>query len=222
MKAKQPLLRLSTHGGARPGAGRPKTNGSGVAHRARKEIDARYPAHVTLKLLAGVRSLRSPALLPVLEAAFAEGCRQEGFRVVHYSIQSDHIHLVVEADDSGSLGRGMQGLGIRIARRLNAALGRTGRLFGDRYHARVLRTPKEVRVVLNYVLNNAMLHARRAGGTAPTFVDPYSSGRFFDGWRDVEHVPHVAPGSLRTVARPRSWLLRVGWRRHGLLSTGDW
>lgn len=106
----------------------------------------------------------------------------------------------------------MKGLGVRIARALNALWRRSSRVLADRYHARILRTPREVRNALHYVLVNAARHGLR-------FLegcDPYSSGADFDGWRD--RVPRRGDSSGSTFARPRTWLLRVGWRRHGLLS----
>jgi hypothetical protein len=111
----------------------------------------------------------------------------------------------------------MKSIGARIARAVNRVLGRKGRVLRDRYHLRVLETPREVRRALNYVLNNARKHL---GARAPRVgrVDPASSGRWFSGWR--EGVVALAR-SPAPVARARTWLLRVGWQRHGLLDPSE-
>src|SRR5690606_24678043 len=138
-----------------------------------------------------------------------------GFRVVHYSLQGDHLHLVVEAHGRVELARGMQGLGIRLAKRMNARLGRRrGHVLADRYHARVLGTPTEVRRALLYVLNNARHHAAQASCTYPaSWLDPYSSAACCAGWRDRP------PDAPTCTAPPRAWLLTRGWRRRGLLDS---
>jgi putative transposase len=114
----------------------------------------------------------------------------------------------------------MKGLCVRIARALNHALERAGRVFADRYHARHLRTPREVRYALAYTLSNARKHGVRVEG-----IDPCSSGAAFDGWRErgARALAVLACPSLAVppVAAARSWLLRTGWRRHGLLGIAD-
>ena len=104
----------------------------------------------------------------------------------------------------------MKGLCVRIARALNRLWKRAGSVFSDRYHAHVLKTPREVRNALNYVLHNAARHGSRLGGP-----DPCSSGAWFDGWRHDLRLARVAPAS--PLPRAITWLLRVGWRRHGPL-----
>jgi hypothetical protein len=68
--------------------------------------------------------------------------------VVHFSFQENHAHLIVEADDKSSLSRGLNGLSVRLARAYNRVLGRRGRLWAERFHARALRTPREMRRAL--------------------------------------------------------------------------
>jgi hypothetical protein len=132
--------------------------------------------------------------------------------VLHYSVQRDHVHLLVEADDPTHFERGVRGLAIRIAKAVNRAIARRGRVWGDRYHTRLLRTPREVRNALVYVLNNFRKHLRDARG-----LDPQSSARWFDGWRGgVAQVVESSP-----VARARTWLVRIGWRRCGLIDVAE-
>ena len=125
---------------------------------------------------------------------------------------TNHVHLIVEADDRDRLSRGMKGLAIRMTRQLNGLWGRKGAAFTDRYHAREISTPTQARNTLLYVLNNARKHAAQFGRKlAPRWVDPFSSARQFDGWRQrVRREPGV-------VVAAESWLLRAGWRRRGLI-----
>jgi REP element-mobilizing transposase RayT len=168
-----------------------------------------------MRLCGGLPSLRRRDEHRVVVAAFAAGCEQGGFRLVHYSVQANHLHLIVEGNGRRLLSRGLQGLAIRIARGLNGLWGRRGSVFADRYHDHVLKTPREVWSALRYVLCNARKHG---GWTSRTRPDPCSSSAWFDGWRDAAVAPVVEEGP---IARARTWLLRKGWRRHGLLRVAD-
>jgi REP element-mobilizing transposase RayT len=203
-------------GGSRTGAGRKPAPGARILHRSREGFGPRQACHVTLKTRPAVPSLRNVRLVRELERSFAMLRRRRDFRLVHYALQGDHAHLIVEARNPEALGRGMKALGARLARAVNRTFRRRGPVLADRYHLRVLRTPKEVRSALAYVLLNARRHARRASG--PLRCDPASSGRWFDGWRRRPELGFPQSG-LRgpPVAQARSWLLRAGWRRHGLI-----
>ena len=178
-----------------------------MAHGPRPELAARHPVHVTLRIVRGVPSLRVGRTYRALEGALRAGRERFGLRLVQFSVQSNHVHMLVEADGRASLSRGMQGLAVRMARSLNRVWKRTGTVFADRYHARALKTPREVRNALAYVLKNA----RRHGVRLIEALDPFSSGAWFDGWSDRS----VCGEGDAPVARARTWLLRVGWRRHG-------
>ena len=106
----------------------------------------------------------------------------------------------------------MQGLLVRIARNANRIWNRKGRVFADRYHAHVLRTPLEVRRALVYVLQNARKHGWSFAG-----IDPYTSGADLDGWKHAVDEDREGPA----VLPPRRWLLSRGWKRHGLLDEGE-
>jgi REP element-mobilizing transposase RayT len=195
-----------TWGGRRIGAGRkPAQPRPNVAHAPRDEHDARHPVHVTLRAARGLRSLRSePAFAALIKSLAA--ARRDGFRIVHYSVQTDHIHLIVEADDGDKMRSGLQGLAGRAALAVNRVWRRRGGVWGDRYHARPLTTPREVRNGLVYVLLNFRKHLR-----APPGIDPRSSGSWFDGWSRTPTLPtEPCP-----VAAPRTWLGAIGWRRAG-------
>jgi REP element-mobilizing transposase RayT len=183
-----------------------------VAHDRRAVHRARHPVHVTMRVREGLPSFRSDRLVwQAVRSALGAGHRSD-FRVVHFSVQSNHLHLVVEAHDTLALSRGMQGLTVRMARGVNRALGSSGAVFGERYHAHELTTPRETRNALLYVLQNWMKHGRGEG------FDPRSSAAWFDGWRVP---PPAADGESPPVAKPRTWLVTVGWRRHGLLRPGE-
>ena len=205
-------LPIKLRGGRRRGAGRKqKAERRQVSHRARRAVSKHCPLHVTVRLKKALPSLRCAGARKALNAAFKAGCEKFGFRLVHFSIQSNHLHLLVEADNKRALSRGMQGLLIRMARKLNGLWRRKGRVFSDRYHSRILRTPREVRTALVYVLQNARKHGVKLSRS----IDTFSSGLWFDGWRKgkriLESLHQAAP-----VAGSRSWLLGTGWRRHGL------
>ena len=211
--------RPSGRGGWRPGAGRPP-NPATISHATRAAAPSNAPQHVTLRAVAGLRSLRNGRAIRVVHAALRAAQRTPDFAVVHFSVQGNHLHFLVEARDRHALSRGMQGLAIRLARRLNALLGRHGAFFAHRYHARALRTPREVRAALRYVLLNARHHAAERGRQlARGWLDPYTSAPWFDGWR--EPPSRDAPWLVALTRDPspcppaRTWLLATGWRRGG-------
>jgi hypothetical protein len=161
-----------------------------------------------------VPSLRSKRLVREFESAFAWGCELGHSRLVHYAILGNHVHLIVESSDARCLGRAMKSIGGRFGRLVNRAFGRRGPVLADRHHLHVLRSPREVRNALSYVLLNSRKHARgcRAGRAV---VDPASSGRWFDGWSQRSEI--ADPNGRRSVAAAHTWLLKSGWRRHGLI-----
>jgi REP element-mobilizing transposase RayT len=196
--------------------------------------------HVTMKLRAEVGNLRTGSKAKVIRKSIAAATigaatsgagataavRRNDFRVVDWSIQGNHIHLVVEAVGSVRLSREMQGLSVRIARGLNGKLDRQGSVFADRYHARILKTPREVRNAKAYVLLNARRHAVQRGRSCQrNWMDPYSSWAWFDGWKDCSstavHKARAGPDKERCGAAGKTWLMRVGWRRYGLISINE-
>jgi REP element-mobilizing transposase RayT len=161
-----------------------------------------------VRIRSGLPRLRCERARAALERAFSAGCERFGFMLAHYSIQTTHLHLIAEARDRRALSRGMQGLLVRAARALNRVWARKGSVFSDRHHARALRSPREVRRALMYVLHNARHHGLRVVG-----VDAFSSGPWFDGWTHRM----IASKRASPLAAAKTWLLRLGWRRHGLL-----
>lgn len=190
--SRQLPLPLPGRGGKRPGAGRkPKGDSPGVSHKARPHFDKPSVAHVTLRVANHVWSLRSRRCFGPIEECLEQARGRLGLRVVHFSVLGNHLHLVVEADGSRALSRGMQGVAIRLAKAVNGVMEARGRVFADHYHARLLGTPTEVVNAIAYVLDNHAHHYPGAAGR-----DRFSSA-----------------GSQAAVAAPTTWLLRAGWRR---------
>jgi len=196
----------ATWGGRRAGAGRKSPSGRPEKrHAVRPAHEPRHPVLVTVRAKPNVPSLRSLATFDALSAALARAGRND-FRVTHFSVQTDHVHLIVEATSRDALIAGLHGLAARTARAINRRLRRTGKVWNSRYHARALATPREVRNGLVYVLLNFRKHLRVTTGT-----DPRSSAAWFDGWSSA-HARSAAPCP---VSDPQTWLGAVGWRRAG-------
>jgi REP element-mobilizing transposase RayT len=172
-----------------------------------------------MRVRPGLPPLRERALFAAIRDALREASRSptlgRAFRVLHFSVQRDHLHLVVEAHDGLALARGMQGVGVRVARAVNRTLGVTGPVIAHRFHSHELRSPREVRNALVYVLMNFRKHGRGAQRSGDVYVDAFSSAPWFDGFRDAIGPP---PADVECpIAAPRTWLASVGWRRRGLI-----
>ena len=222
----QQKFEFRTHGGTREGAGRKRAprGRARVQHRTRKTTKPRFPVQVTVRMRPEIAGLRNFVLIPVLRRAFVYGCKKDKagleFRICQFSIQGNHIHLMCEAANNEALARGMQGWCVRVARGLNKKLGRTGSVFEDRYHSALITSPRQCRNALCYVLQNARRHGERID-PAYNGMDPFSSAWWFDGWKDNEWREGLLPPDMRTVAAAETWMLQVGWRRHGLLSIDE-
>jgi REP element-mobilizing transposase RayT len=111
--------RRTGRGGPRPGAGRPRGRRPVVYHVRRESIPRECPAHITLRMQRDVPSLRRRAFVRELRRSFAAACERGDFRIAQFSIQRDHIHMLVEAADKRALGRGMKSISARVARAVN-------------------------------------------------------------------------------------------------------
>src|ERR1700745_368067 len=163
-----------------------------MPHDTRPKVDPRYPVQVTIRATPGLPSLRSPRVFGALRRAITRAS-VDRFRVIHFSIQQDHGHFIVEGDEARRARGGIHGLAIRLALAVNRALGRRGQVVGDRYHARPLTTPRQMRASMVYVLLNFRKHLR-----APACIDPSSSGPHFSGWLR----PPAATGVEAPTAAP--------------------
>ncbi len=218
---RQTQIEFRTWGGKRANAGRkprfPRARRN-VPHRTRGAHKARHPVHVTLRARAGLPPFREHGIFHELTRAIRGSNHSpavgEAFRVVQFSVQRDHVHLIVEAHDADTLSRGLRGLATRLARAVNRALHVRGKVWGDRFHARELTTPRAVRNAIVYVLMNARKHgARIASG-----VDAFSSAPWFDGFAARIEWPDRDPPA---VFGARTWLAAIGWRRRGLIRLSE-
>ena len=201
-KPRQLPLHFPKRGGPRKGAGRkPRIPGRpGVPHRPRADLGGRpQPLHVTLRMADHVWNLRSARSFRVLRRCLLGAADQFDVRLVEYSIQGNHIHLLAEAADRHRLASAIKGLSVRIARRMNHLMDRRGAVLADRFHSRPLRTPTEVRRARTYIRENARKHAAQRGDRLPP------------GWVD----PHSSAARLIPLPAPTTWLLSTGWRRGG-------
>jgi REP element-mobilizing transposase RayT len=213
-------------GGSRKGAGRrAKQRGDGkrvhASHSKREKVLKSRPVHLTVNFVEGLPNLRREGLAQAVLGAMEARERGCGFRVVHFALLSNHLHLICEAEDNSALTSGMRGLNVRVARAVNRELRRKGRVVAERFHMHVLRTKREVQYAVKYVLRNAERHGAwrplpcelvgRGGGEvnrSAAFPDPLSSAANFPHWRERELVlsPRQSPASL--VDLPGTWLLQ--------------
>lgn len=209
-------------GGRRKGAGRKRAAGSrDPQHRERARMTARTPVHAVLRVTREVGRLRKNEILAALRHALeVVGARRDVFRIVHYSLQHNHLHLLVEASGTVELARGMQAFAISAARAMNRAVGRTGRVFEHRYHSTMVGTPRQARNVLAYVLGNWRRHNEDERSRAARFdaIDRYSSAAVFPGWLSPTGGQPSSGGEEHhplPVSPPRTWLLSTGWTKAG-------
>jgi REP-associated tyrosine transposase len=218
-------------GGKRRGAGRPaKGKRSSESHKQRPFLHDRYPVHIVLRTVRAVGGLRRRCIWQAIRAATLTTALREDFRIVHVSLQSTHVHLIVEAANKAALARGMQGFQISAAKHLNAAISRgrpgtrrRGTVFPDRYHAEIITSPTQARHTLSYVMNNWRKHQEdRKPATAGWTIDWFSTAAMFPGWKEYGDEAFLWRGPPSydplVVYQPRTWLLREGWKKAGTVS----
>ena len=207
-----------THGGRRLGAGRKRTGVKrGGPHRRRAALSPPHPVHVTLRTVRDLPRLRQRCFYEALRRVLVRYLDGKDFRVVHISIQHNHLHLLAEATNAKALSRGMQSFAINAARAINEAWGRGGKVFASRYSSSQIKTQRYARNALSYVLNNWRRHREDFfdGAARAAKLDEYSSAISFDGWTKTYRRP--ADYDPLPVSAPRTDLLAFGWRQHGLL-----
>jgi REP element-mobilizing transposase RayT len=224
--------------GARLAGRKPKGKRAGAPHTPRPELKSRFPVHVVLRVHEDVGNLRKRHMYSALRAATIAVALRElhehetgWFRIVHVSIQNNHVHLLVEAAHKQALSRGMQSFQISAAKHINRELSvhsmletrRRGKVFPDRFHQEILTTPRQARHALSYVLNNWRKHREDQAQRAREWsVDPFSTGVLFPHWK--ERLDEPLQWRWRdtydplVVYRPATWLLREGWMKAGSIS----
>ncbi len=221
--------------GARKVGRPPKGARAGSPHKAREAFKATEPVHVVLRVHGDIvegGGLRKRRLYAAIRTATIVAAKWEDCRIVHASVQQSHIHLLVEAASKQALARGMKAFQISAAKQINAVISRAlpvrrrGAVFPDRYHAEIIRSPKQARHALAYVLNNWRKHREDQRPFARGWtLDPYSTAVMFGGWKErgpILRLDTLPPGYMALFGwLPRTWLLTVGWRRHGLVSVDE-
>jgi len=211
-------------GGKRDGAGR-KRNGRGRdhAHAPRPALSSRHPVHVVLRTLDCVPRLRDREGYSAIRRVLTRYLGRDDFRVVHLSLQHNHIHLLVEAQDQYVLARAMQSFAINAARAINRSNRAYGKVFAYRYHATQITTARHARHALAYVLNNWRRHREDAANLAAinAWIDPYASGISFTGWIYGTRFQCPKGYTPLPVSAARTDLLRCDWKRYGLIDPSE-
>ncbi len=145
------MNKLKNWGGRRAGSGRKRLHSQGVAHRKREEVHHRLPLHVNFKYR---RPIRNKDSLRLLKRAILNS-RKKGLRVIHYSLQHNHVHLILEATSNEVLERGMRSLTVTMGKGL-----KKGKIQLKRYHLHVLRGLRETKNAIHYVLFNEQKHSK--------------------------------------------------------------
>lgn len=213
-RPKQTSFTFPTWGGKREGAGRKRSkHRTGVPHRPRPRVTKHTPVHITLKVREDIWNLRGRSISQIVLACIGQANDRLDVRLVQFSVQTDHIHMILEAEDDTSLARAMKGLCVRLAHAINRRMRRRGSVFADRYHVHVLRSPTEVRNAIRYVAENRRVHAAREGWQPKNpGIDPLAGGPCSN---------RFPPATRALVATPRSWLLRTAWNLPPLGVAGE-
>ena len=222
----QQTFEFRTWGGKREGAGRKQVNErKSESHRKRLTFKPNHAGHVVLRTAPELARLRRRDAYKILHKAMQVVLRRSDFRIMHVSIQANHVHLLVEADTQYALARGVQAFAISAARRLNQAeasvrgKARRGPAFPDRYHLKIITNPRQARHELSYVLNNWRRHKEdRSPAVRHWYLDRYSSAIRFTGWAERSSWRIPDDYDPLPVCSPTTWLLSDGWKLHGAIS----
>jgi putative transposase len=184
-------------------------------------VNPRHPQHATLRVLDVAGRLRRRSAFRLVRQAMLVSAPRKDFRIIHVSVQGNHIHLICEAASAAALGAGMRSFKTSLARRINRMLGRSGAVFADRYHVESLGTVRQVRNAICYVLNNWRRHGEDRDATS--WLDPFSTACHYEGWveRDRFRYRRVDAEDVLPKHEPQTWLLRDGWKRAAPISVWD-
>lgn len=153
------------HGGRRPNCGRARIHSKGVAHRTREKVNARTPLHINFKYST---FMRTRCVLEILKIAFINASKH-GFYITHFTLQSNHIHIIAETTETALLIKGMRSLTGTIVKRIGK-----GSIQIERYHLHILKNPTEVLNAVKYVLNNDVKHT---GKRCSEFTGTFNIGK---------------------------------------------
>jgi len=187
-------------GGRRPGSGRKRIHSKGVSHQRRERVTTKQALHVNFKVRT---SIRNKECLQILKRSI-QNARSHGLRVLHFSLESNHIHLILEASNNTVLTKGMRSLTITFAKGVEK-----GRIQIERYHLHVLRTLRETKNAIHYVLFNHQKHK----GLKTAHVSAYSSLGLIEDLRSLAksaNMTVILKGlkQINFLDAPQSWLAR--------------
>ena len=76
------------------GAGRPAMHDPGIRHTERPILTTATSLHLTVKIKRIKADLKNKSVLSILKQAI-KNARSLGLRVIHYSLEYDHVHLLI-------------------------------------------------------------------------------------------------------------------------------
>ncbi len=153
----------------RKGAGRPALHDPGIRHTNRPHIKKPASLHLTIKVKKKKAEIKNKSVLKILKRAILNA-RKQGLRVIHFSLEYDHVHLLIEADNNLILGKGMQAFGVTLSKAINRLKKLKGGVYKHRYHFRQISSTRELKIVMNYIFTNGLKH-----GTAKSILNPFNS-----------------------------------------------
>jgi len=153
------------------GAGRPARNDPGIRHTKRPHLKRPSSLHLTVKIKKNKAEIKNKSVLAILKRSILNA-RKQGLRVIHYSLEYDHVHLLIEADNNLILGKGMQAFGVTFSKAINRLKKLAGEVYKHRYHFRRISSCSELKNVMNYIFNNGLRHK-----TSKSIVNSYNSIR---------------------------------------------
>lgn len=138
-------------------AGRKAFHDPGIRHTARPVLTKPSSLHLTIKVQKIKADIKNKMILTMLKKAILNA-RRMGLKVIHYSLEYDHVHLLIEADNNVILGKGMQSLGVTLSKAINRTKRIKGRVYKHRYHFRKINSARELKNVMFYIFNNGVKH----------------------------------------------------------------
>ena len=151
------------------GAGRPARHDPGIRHTKRPNLKKPTSLHLTVKIKKNKAEIKNKSVLAILKRAIVNA-RKQGLKVIHYSLEYDHVHLLIEADNNLILGKGMKAFGVTFAKAINRLKKLKGEVYKHRYHFRRISSSKELKNVMNYIFTNGLKHK-----TANSIISPFNS-----------------------------------------------
>jgi REP element-mobilizing transposase RayT len=150
-------------------AGRTAIHDKGIRHISREDIKKPTSLHLTIKVRENKADIKNKQILKALHHSIKRA-RMKRLKIVHYTLEYNHIHLLVEAEIKQLVHQGMQAFGISLAKKINTIKRLKGTVYKHRYHLRKINSPRDLKNVLHYIFNNGIHHKRTSN-----VLDSYNS-----------------------------------------------